>query len=140
MSDQVVSDRTEADCVKIPDHYITDPTHPDGRRLMTREEVLDMIEPVWDWFELSYAQYLTIPRSIMQAMPVEWQLRMVQCLEELDETFAWRPEEGRYWVQLKDGRGRYTHDPLMEYRHPDQEYIESIRNAEGAKEGGESVG
>ena len=83
--------------------------------------------PVWDWFELSYAQYLTIPRSIMCSMPREWQERMVQCLEELDEAFEWRPKEGRYWVQLKDDRGRYTHDPLMQYRHPDREYIESIR-------------
>lgn len=25
--------------------------------------------PVSDWFELSYANYLTIPRSILEAMP-----------------------------------------------------------------------
>jgi hypothetical protein len=74
-------------------------------------------EPIHAWFELSYAQYLTIPRSILQSMPQEWQERFVKCLEELDETFDWRPSEGRYWVTLKDGNGRYVHDPLMEYRH-----------------------
>lgn len=72
-------------------------------------------EPVHTWFELTYAQYLTIPRSLLQSMPVEWQQRFVECLEELDDTFDWRPREGRYWVQLKDGRGRYVEDPLMDY-------------------------
>lgn len=88
-------------------------------------------DAVHDWFELTYAQYLTIPRSIMEAMPAEWQKRMVACLEELDNTFDWRPEEGRYWVQLKDGKGMYRHDPLMEYRHPDSAHIESIRSSRG---------
>lgn len=85
------------------------------------------IDRISTFFELSYAQYLTIPRSIMQAMPVGWQYRMVSCLDELDETFQWRPKEGRYWVCLKDGRGRYAEDPLIEYRRPNRGYIESIR-------------
>jgi hypothetical protein len=67
------------------------------------------------WFELSYAQYLTIPRSVLQSMPSGWQERFVACLNELDETIDWRPKAGRYWVQLKDGSGRYTEDPLMDY-------------------------
>jgi hypothetical protein len=85
------------------------------------------VRSVHNWFELTYAQYLTIPRSILEAMPVEWQQRMVACLEELDATFDWRPKEGRYWVQLKNGQGKYWHDPLMQYRHPDTDYIESLR-------------
>jgi hypothetical protein len=75
-------------------------------------------EPISLWFELSYARYLTVPRSVMQAMPVEWQKRMAICLAELDDTIDWRPAEGRYWVQLKDDKGRYVKDPLNEYRHP----------------------
>jgi hypothetical protein len=85
--------------------------------------------PIHCWFELSYAQYLTVPRSVMEAMPIEWQERMVKCLEELDDTFAWRPSSGRYWVKLKNDKGYYEKDPLMEYRHPDREYIESIEIA-----------
>jgi hypothetical protein len=81
------------------------------------------------WFELSYAQYLTIPRSIMEAMPHEWQERMVKCLNELDETYRWRPPEGRYWVRLKNDKGQYVSDPLMQYRHPDKEYIKSLSQA-----------
>jgi hypothetical protein len=86
-------------------------------------------EPIHQWFELTYAQYVTVPRSILQAMPVEWQRCFVRCLEELDETFAWRPAEGCYWVKLKDGKGRYVSDPLMQYRHPDRVHIERLRKS-----------
>ncbi|MDD5305007.1 MAG: hypothetical protein PHS14_18060 [Elusimicrobia bacterium] len=72
-------------------------------------------EPIHNWFELSYAQYLTVPRSVLQSMPAEWQRRFVECLEELDSTFDWRPEGGRYWVKLKDDRGRYVTDELADY-------------------------
>ena len=72
-------------------------------------------DAIHHWFDLSYAQYLTIPRSALQSMPNEWQSEFVALLEELDETIDWRPKEGRYWVQLKDKRGRYVADPLMDY-------------------------
>jgi len=42
-------------------------------------------KPVHGLFGLSYAQYLTIPRSVLQSMPVKWQEQFVQCLNELDE-------------------------------------------------------
>ncbi len=69
------------------------------------------------WFELSYARYLTIPRLVMYSMPDEWQLQMAKLLEELDETLDWRPTEGRYWVKLKDAKGRYVSPPHEDYRH-----------------------
>jgi hypothetical protein len=72
-------------------------------------------DPIHNWFELTYAQYLTVPRSVLQSMPVAWQRRFVQCLEELDELIDWRPASGRYWVQLKDRHGRYVSDPFMDY-------------------------
>ncbi len=84
-------------------------------------------EPVHAWFELTYAQYLTVPRSILEAMPTEWQRRFVACLEEMGETFDWLPKDGQYFVQMKDGRRRFLSDRLMNYRHPDYEYIESLR-------------
>jgi hypothetical protein len=86
-------------------------------------------EPISLWFNLSYAQYLTIPRSIMEAMPQEWQSKMANLLNELDSTYDWRPTEGRYWVKLKDGKGRYVSDPLMQYRHPDTSYIKSLKKS-----------
>ena len=74
-----------------------------------------MAKTIHDWFELTYAQYLTIPRSVLQSMPEEWQERFVECLEEMDRAIDWRPKVGRYWVQLKDDSGRYVADRFMDY-------------------------
>lgn len=89
--------------------------------------------PVHAWFELSYAHYLTVPRSILQSMPREWQDRFATCLQELDDALPWRPREGRYWVRLKDARGRYVHDPFDAYRHVpayDAAEVERLRASE----------
>lgn len=72
-------------------------------------------EAIHRWFELSYAQYLTVPRSVLQSMPEAWQRKFVALLEKMDEAIDWRPKQGRYWVQLKDGEGRWMRDPLMDY-------------------------
>jgi hypothetical protein len=81
---------------------------------ITAQEIPDQ-EPIHTWFELSYAQYLTIPRSVLQSMPTQWQQRFVDCLNQLDESIDWRPKSGRYWVKLKNGNGQYVTDPLMDY-------------------------
>lgn len=83
----------------------------------------DSDEPIHRWFSLSYAQYLTIPRSVLQSMPVEWQRRFVACLQQLDEAIDWMPEQGQYRVQLyetdpeaiEDYWVREIEDPLMDY-------------------------
>ena len=83
---------------------------------MTTPEIESLdSEPIHTWFELSYAQYLTVPRSVLQSMPTEWQARFVACLEQLDAAIEWSPDDGRYWVRLKDGQGRFVRDPLMDY-------------------------
>jgi hypothetical protein len=56
----------------------------------TREEERDT---TWDheaihlWFGLSYANYLVLPRSVLQSMPDEWQKQFVLLLNEAQETF-----------------------------------------------------
>lgn len=82
---------------------------------MSEEPNIEPADTIHTWFELTYAQYLTIPRSVLQSMPGSWQARFVACLEELDDTIDWRPPEGRYWVQLRDAKGRYQRDTLMDY-------------------------
>ena len=89
--------------------------------------------PVSGWFELTYAKYLTIPRSILQSMPVEWQERFAACLRELDDTLPWRPTEGRYWVTLKDGKGRYVADPFNDYRHVPVHTAKNVARLRGRK-------
>lgn len=74
-----------------------------------------MTRDIHAWFELTYAQYLTIPRSVLQSMSDEWQAQFTTLLDELDETMDWRPQEGRYWVTLKDSKGRFAADPLQDY-------------------------
>lgn len=88
------------------------------------------MDAIHNWFELTYAQYLTIPRSVLQSMPDEWQERFVRCLEELDEAIDWRPKRGQYRVMLSEvvedwdeGEGMYVErwgkeldDPLMDYQ------------------------
>lgn len=85
--------------------------------------------PIHDWFELSYAQFLTVPRLVMESMPLEWQRKMAELLTELDDTFDWRPSEGRYWVKLKGSDGRYTDAPLGDYRRGSVEHLRKPRNS-----------
>jgi hypothetical protein len=79
--------------------------------------------PIHGWFELSYAQFLTIPRLVMESMPLAWQQKMCVLLEELDATFDWRPKEGRYWVRLRDAEGHFSEADLDDYRHGDCEHL-----------------
>ena len=44
--------------------------------------------PVWNWFGLTYANFLVVHRAQLQSMPVEWQQRLVELLEELQAAYA----------------------------------------------------
>lgn len=71
-----------------------------------------------EWWELSYAHYLTIPRCVMQSMPDDWKSKMAALLSELDATIDWRPRDGgRYRCYLTDSNGRFVKDKFSEYRH-----------------------
>jgi len=71
--------------------------------------------PIHAWFGLTYAQYITVPRSVLQSMPVDWQRKFVALLEQMDELYDWIPNQGRYWVRLKSDDGKFVHDTLMDY-------------------------
>lgn len=77
-------------------------------------------DPIHTWFELSYAQYLTIPRSVLQSMPLDWQAVFTHCLYELDE-YDWRPKGNscyrvHLWQLDDDGDWDYViDDPLEDY-------------------------
>ncbi len=93
---------------------------------MTESDIMvESDTPVHDWFGLTYAQFLTVPRIVMQSMPIEWQRKMVDLLKEMDETFDWTPEEGNYWVRIRDDKGRF-HAPdsaICDYRHGSVEHL-----------------
>ena len=81
--------------------------------------------PVHGYFGLSYASYLVVPRSALQSMPIDWQDRFIACMQELDATIDWMPDEGTYKVRLHevvptvDGEsmkfGKMLPDPLEDY-------------------------
>ncbi len=78
-------------------------------------------EPIHLWFGLSYSSYLVLPRSILQAMPIEWQRRMVACLEEIREIIdcnAMTDMPDAYRVTGLGRGGRFVTDPYREYRRP----------------------
>lgn len=59
-------------------------------------------EPIHNEFELSYAQYLVVPRSALQSMPAGWQARFVEMMRELNRTFDISLPEGLvYQVHTK---------------------------------------
>jgi hypothetical protein len=73
-------------------------------------------EPIHGWFELSYAAYLVLPRSVLQSAPVEWQRKFVECLNELEEMFGDKvPMEGVYEVHLRSDRGVFIEDVYRDY-------------------------
>lgn len=43
--------------------------------------------PIHTWFGLSYCNYQVLHRTLMQSMPIEWQKRMVACLDELADAY-----------------------------------------------------
>jgi hypothetical protein len=107
---------------------------PEPSRETLREKVESCArcdDEIHDWFELSYAQFLTIPRLVMQSMPREWQKKMVALLEEMDDTFDWRPGAGRYWVRLRDADGKFCDAPLDDYRHGSIEHLRRCPRRKG---------
>lgn len=76
------------------------------------------------YFGLSYANYLVVPRSILQSMPDEWQGKMASLLEEmrdtlLDQKIDW-PAEGLKCDVLLTRLEKYVtprvHDDLADYQ------------------------
>lgn len=77
-------------------------------------EVLEH-EAIHGWFGLTYANYLCLPRTLLQSMPDEWQNRFVGCLDELDAAYRHLNLDVNYTVSVRDGKGRFTTDPVPHY-------------------------
>lgn len=73
-------------------------------------------EAIQEYFGLSYANYLVLPRAVLQSMPADWQARLVALLEEIGGTIAeeWQPAGG-YRVLALDEGGKFTADPYSDY-------------------------
>ncbi|MFF0597891.1 hypothetical protein [Streptomyces antibioticus] len=67
---------------------------------MTRQSASNLTDgPIHGWFSLSYCNYLVLHRTLMQSMPIEWQERMVACLEELHAAYGHIEQPERFKVE-----------------------------------------
>ena len=82
-------------------------------------------DTLWEWFGLSHAAWLTLPRALMHEMPDAWQGRMASLLREFDVAYPFIEQPG-YGTQVTLKRERrFVSTPswLTNYRHPDRDEI-----------------
>lgn len=76
----------------------------------------DCPEAMHQWFGLSYANYLAVPRVLIQSMSDEWQSRLARLLDEMQEATRGIEQAPQYRVHTTDEYGRFMRDPLPHYR------------------------
>jgi len=73
-------------------------------------------EHIHSYFGLSYANYLVLPRSVLQSMPNRWQKDFVELLHKIPEIIVADFEpKGGYRVQALDENKKFTKDPYSNY-------------------------
>lgn len=73
-------------------------------------------ETIHGWFGLTYANYLCLPRTLLQSMPDEWQTRFVRCLMELDAAYRHLDLDNiNYAVSIRNDKGEFVRDPVPHY-------------------------
>jgi len=91
-------------------------------------------DALWGWFGLSRAAWLTLPRSLMHAMPDDWQRDMACLLRQFNETYRSLPCEYSISVNVRiDGRFAPVPDWMGNYRHPDSELLRSYQQSHEGK-------
>lgn len=95
--------------------------------VMNENEEMDMDT----WFSLSRASWLTVPRIVLQSMPVEWQHNFTKLLNEMNATFDWVPDGLSLYVTGKKGN-RFVRLPycLNDYRRGKIEHLRKNQDRE----------
>lgn len=87
--------------------------HEEG--MLLRDVPMADFEPIHTWFSLTYANYLVLPRSVLQSMPNEWQARLVKLLNEMEEVYGGL-DWPTYAVNARERHGgRFIKDPIPHY-------------------------
>ncbi len=92
-------------------------------------------DPINEADILYRTQYLVLSRTLLEAMPKEWQHRFVELIDEIENEFDYdNPDwiNTHYKVQAKDKKGRFTVDPWGKYRYPNTKWINSLRKKQHA--------
>lgn len=107
---------------EIPEGITADTIYTPGR------------DALWEWFGLSRASWLVLPRAFLHQLPDELQHRLAVLLTEIDEFFP-RPLPVSTTVRTvnDDGRLVRTPDYITNYRHPDVRAIMSHRTEQEGK-------
>jgi hypothetical protein len=72
-------------------------------------------EPIHLWFDLTYSNYLCLPRSVLQSMPHTWQVQLCDLLDQMEDSFGYL-DWPRYRVSAIDrSTGRFMKDPIPHY-------------------------
>lgn len=87
----------------------------------------DGYQKLWGWFGLSRASFLVLPRVMMHDMPDEWQGKMADLLNEYDEIWNNAPDYGTRVQCLKDGKMVKWDRAFLNYRHPDYNFLDSMK-------------
>ena len=86
--------------------------------------------PIHNWFGLTHAAWLTIPRVFLEDMPFEWQTQIVDLLNRLDATYQWPPLDVNIHVQLRSARNGNSipmPEVIKNYGHPEREWLRALR-------------
>ncbi len=80
------------------------------------------------WFGLSYNSFAVMPRVLMEAMPMEWQEKMAELLNDFTDTWTNWPDGSGCRVQYEiNGKLAKMPEWLLNYRHPDHSEIDRLR-------------
>lgn len=89
--------------------------------------------PIHKAFGLTYASFLVIPRLLMENMPWEWQVDMVDLMEEFVKKFEWEKDNEtiNIFTRGENGKLMSIDKNLCNYRRGDTSRYE--------KDSGEAV-
>lgn len=81
---------------------------------MDKQPEYPKTQPIHEWFGLSYASYLVLPRSVLQSMPDEWQSKLVELLDQIDSTLD-ICDFPKYRVKAVTDNSKFTKCPFQNY-------------------------
>lgn len=84
--------------------------------------------PVNEWFELTYSSYLVLPRLFLQSMPIEWQKKFIDLIEQIPETLDIDTSYTSNYLVKPRINGKFVKDIYSDYRRGKVKLKEEVRN------------
>jgi hypothetical protein len=82
----------------------------------------------------SVSPYIVLNRSMIEAMPIEWQLGLENLIDEFKEVFEGLPgKSSGFAVTAKDQQDRFMRDPYLGYSIPNPAIRTAARKYYGVK-------